>query len=1469
MLSEKESDVRVRPKHDCLHCDPHSENPMNNLLLERVFLLAAMVFGAIPLHSGPATAAEVTVGDAYVRSEADDTRWIIGSQGVEQVLECSNERFLLTSYKNKLTQPATEYVAQETACAPFGLEVASFAGRFSFDQVWNKSLEKQAVADPAADNVTLDVQKGQLVGFCVLAEGDAVSDHVEWVTSVAYANGPTFVSSEEPQLAQGPIWFYYQRATGSGCLEELGETCNLDTGGVSAMTRVATGYRAPPETHGVGAGHFTLKNSFTLVRAWKAPQDGKVTIRGQAKLTSGSRVRVSIVKITEVADSGRTISKTFNAWNLEHAEASQVDVGGRPAVQLSIVLSRGFLRANVRMAAYPGTPVLRQWVTLENRGGTAISLQSPAPLVLSMNGKNAASYTNYWLCGGTSRPNQGVLQQAAVGESYHHAILGERSDNLVPWTAWQRKDGPADGCFVALDYLGTWNISSDCVSNGPAMVSVSLPTMADYSLPPGQVLDLPITTTGVFHRSLDDMGAHLYDWQYQYMWDHTNPDYYALSKWAVAWFPCARNLQEQFTARLAQLDMDADLMREMGFDMLWDDAGWSRYPTWPVPDSYVSVFTPTYEGPDFGNTLHYLKKMGMKWILWFAGRPSAGLMDNKVAAWGDFQWRTDGVGRCDWVADRVFRETVSRFLEHNPRSSFHTCCGGSRYAHQFEIMRLGDVHYLSDGGRGPELNYFFSYLETPDKWVDVIETLGNQCQFNRDTSRQLLTLSPFWGMIAPSQADREMLRLTNQLYDYLKREGVAGRWSYAFHPKVTGDNPAYYFQRTNHDRTKACIILRHRSQGTVAVHPVELLPDHSYSVGFDSTTEMTMRSGADLMDRGIEINDQKPGELIYLGLSDRPGSGNDRTPPQAPSRVLARCETNIGHNGIGVHWSPGADDRWVGYYEVRRNDTILGKAAKGTYYFDHSESWDPKARYEVRTVDGDGNASSWAAASLYGQELPSAWALGGHSAAAGRDGWQAETTDDGKTFEPMKWVPPAKNPGGDLGGTPNQPGGVEGYWEGKGEARVGRGWQQAASDTACVRTWITLHSGHVRVVGRAMKEYYHQTLGTGLQTRIMLNDRVVWPANGDWAGVPLKDLYGAAHELQLEVEAGDALRFVLDRSADPANAIAVWMPRIVHDNDTPSAATGNVVRILCGAEKPYTDRNGNVWSADLYFSGGAPMTTKATIDGATPTSEDQPLYQSGREGRDFSYSIPVEPGLYAIRLKFAEPTYRWFFERPFNVSINGREVMHNMDICHVAKGLQKAHERVFRFLVPDGDGKLVLRFSGGSEPMQKSEMAMVQAIEVLPETKPSIRIDCGSKTDLVDWNSSIWAADDNHEGGVCIESKRPVLQASPTLYDQQLYQTARAGKEIRYSLTVPPGLYTVHLKFAELWLDEAGKRPMDIEINGQRARQRWDPASAAGECGMAADVRVEDVTPNAAGQIIIRVSAVGTKEAILQGIELE
>ena len=276
------------------------------------------------------------------------------------------------------------------------------------------------------------------------------------------------------------------------------------------------------------------------------------------------------------------------------------------------------------------------------------------------------------------------------------------------------------------------------------------------------------------------MAQWLYRWQYEYLWDYTNDEWYGLMQFTSAWWADSHNLQEQFAGRLAYLDMDwSEYVRESGLDVVWDDAGWAANP---------DIWACNREGPDHAQTVRFLTKAGLKWTLWFPSDPTSGIMDTKVGAWGNFQWRTDAMG-FDFKSDKVFREEVKRFLELHPRCSWQTCSGGSTYSHTFDIQRLGDVHYDTDGPGSDITSYYFSYLETPDKWFDNLATWSSGgVVYNPDTGRRMLSMVPKWGLyISPDQIVQ--LRLIADLYRYLLREGVAGRWSYisaSAHPRRHG-----------------------------------------------------------------------------------------------------------------------------------------------------------------------------------------------------------------------------------------------------------------------------------------------------------------------------------------------------------------------------------------------------------------------------------------------------------------------------------------------------------------------------------------------------------------------------------------------------------------------------------------------------------------------------------------------------------
>ncbi len=1419
---------------------------------------AVLALGLGTGSAGREPTPDVRVGDAFARTGADQQSWTLGTRAFRWQLAFGDGQLRLLSHRNQLTSPARELVPPNAPVTPFLVRDRSGEGGFAVQTLWSAYLAQRGSADPASDHLRVPVKRGELLGFSVGAHGDYTCDETEWVVTLDYGDGEVHVSSQDTDLAQGPRWSYYRRRCGTGWLEPLESVEPHDYAGQQVrIASEASGFRAAGGCPHIGPTKCHPSNACDAVRVWCAPRDGTVSIRGTARNIAGGSVDLSVLKLTPRP--AATVADP--AWQLEQGSVQRVAAGGRPAVQLTVTLRASTLRAVYQALVYPGTAILQQWLEVENLTAEPVTALV-RPLSMAIGGEG--TFTHSWLVGGNSKPDQGLLHRATVGPTYHQAVAGQATREYVPWLALQRDCTAADGWFAALEYLGPWRLSVDREAAGPLAVSAQAPDLEYLSLAPGERHRLPAATVGVFCGDLDDMSARVYDWQYEYLWDYTNPDYFAKPKWAVPWVYCSRNLQEQFASRLAQLDMDADLMRELGFDMLWDDAGWSSYPGWPE-DNYGSVFRNTYEGPDFAQTLRYLPKLDMRWLLWFAGRPSTGVMDTKVGSWGDFEWRTDGVDFPGLASDEQWRERIRHFLQAHPRCSFHTCSGGSTYAHTFDIQRYATTNYFADFGRGPQTNCYFAYLDPPDKWVDIIEPWGTGGKYRPETARQLLTMVPMWGLYAAA-ADREPIRRLIEIYHYLLREGVAGRWSYVTHPAVTGDEASYYFQRLSHDRTRSCLILKHQAPGPVTVCPRGLLPEHRYAVGYDSTRETTVRTGADLMANGVHLAHQAPGELIYLGLPQRPGAGGEGTPPRPPGRVCCRRETNLGHTGVMVYWSPGHDDHWISAYEVRRDGVIIGRASTGCGYFDHAAGWSVTARYAVRTVNGAGQVSGWQAAEPLPPEPLVASVLGGHFAERGREGWSAETCADGRTFQPMTWVAPAKTPAGDLGGTPNQPGGIEGYWS-AGAARVGRGWQQGSPEAACVRSWTAPQAGRVRVVGRAMKEWYRQGRGGPLRVRILHGAAPVWPADG-WATVAPHDLLGATHDFTVPVAAGDALRFVLDRCASPEDDLIAWMPRLEYEAPAVASA-GTVVRLRCGAREPYTDACGNVWSADRYYTGGRATTTTATIAGTQPTLQDAALYQSGRQGRDFAYTIPVAPGLYSLRLKFAEPKFQWALERPFHLDVNGRRQLTNFDVVQAAGGPQRALEKVFRYLVPDADGHLVLRFQSGWAPVPHSDLAMVQAIEVVPELKPTIRLDVGSETPLVDWNSFVWSADAHFAGGRTIRTNQPVSQASPTLYDQALYQTARSGRQLCYRIAVPPGLYTVHLKFAELWATVPGRRPMTITVNGRAVREAWDPATAAGQLGMSADLRVADVTPDHQQQIVVELRADGTEDAILQAIEIE
>ena len=111
----------------------------------------------------------------------------------------------------------------------------------------------------------------------------------------------------------------------------------------------------------------------------------------------------------------------------------------------------------------------------------------------------------------------------------------------------------------------------------------------------------------------------------------------------------------------------------------------------------------------------------------------------------------------------------------------------------------------------------------------------------------------------------------------------------------------------------------------------------------------------------------------------------------------------------------------------------------------------------------------------------------------------------------------------------------------------------------------------------------------------------------------------------------------------------------ITDNDTNTVPGTILINTGGGA---YTDAAGQAWSADQLFTGGVTYATPAAI--ANTTSD--PLFQTERYGANFAYAIPVANGSYNLDLGFAELYWNAAGNRVFDVTVEGKLAIDDLDI---------------------------------------------------------------------------------------------------------------------------------------------------------------------------------------------------------------
>ena len=254
------------------------------------------------------------------------------------------------------------------------------------------------------------------------------------------------------------------------------------------------------------------------------------------------------------------------------------------------------------------------------------------------------------------------------------------------------------------------------------------------------------------------------------------------------------------------------------------------------------------------------------------------------------------------------------------------------------------------------------------------------------------------------------------------------------------------------------------------------------------------------------------------------------------------------------------------------------------------------------------------------------------------------------------------------------------------------------------------------------------------------------------------------------------------------------------------------VRVNAGGPT-YTDRAGDVFSADTGFDGGRERRFRSAVSGTS----DAALYQSYREGKSFSFAQRVPGGTYSLTLYFAEPTERTG-HRLFDVAADGKPLLDDFDIA-AAAGPRTALEKTF--LVPVVDGTLDVSFHG------EVGQAMVSAISIVPQRTPltpaPVYVNAGGLS-YTDSLARTFAPGIDFVGGVTFQAPFAVDSTS----DAPLFYSYRSGAHFSFTRPVANGDYELFLDFADPTSTSTGQRAFDVSADGRTILSDYDIVADAG-----------------------------------------
>lgn len=247
--------------------------------------------------------------------------------------------------------------------------------------------------------------------------------------------------------------------------------------------------------------------------------------------------------------------------------------------------------------------------------------------------------------------------------------------------------------------------------------------------------------------------------------------------------------------------------------------------------------------------------------------------------------------------------------------------------------------------------------------------------------------------------------------------------------------------------------------------------------------------------------------------------------------------------------------------------------------------------------------------------------------------------------------------------------------------------------------------------------------------------------------------------------------------------------------------------VNCGG-KAYKASNGITYQTDNNFVGGFSHEINTILE----NTDDVPLFQSGHFGRNFTYNIPLENGIYKVTFGFIENYNSTDSSRQFDVLAEGDEIIRNLDIFNIA-GKNKVF--LINKTVTIKDDTLNLRFKS-----DKGD-AMIAALHIIrqplkandnlkPATPPINFAVNGGGSSFKALSGIVYQEDQYFSGGF----SHHVITAISNTTDDSLYQAGHYGTDFSYNIPLANSTYRITMHFVENYNSKSGARQFDVLAEG-------------------------------------------------------